>query len=91
MTIERRIVALVGMVEDLGDRIEGRMENAARTVALHPDPDVRQAAAVREMAYRVVFEDLYALLDTVRSDVAARDVPVNPRPDGAKDGAGVVG
>lgn len=66
ITIERRLVALVGMVEDLGDRLEGRMENASRTASLHPDPEARRAAAVRELAYKTALADLYAMLENVR-------------------------
>lgn len=60
--LERRIVALVDALQQIEERMQARIVNAASTAALHAEPVVREAAIVRGQAYATALADVQDLL-----------------------------
>jgi hypothetical protein len=57
-------------LERLLARLEGRMENALRTFALHPDPLVRRDAEVRALAYATARADVESIFNEIEVTVS---------------------
>lgn len=65
MTIEHRLIAIVTVVNELDARLQGRVDNAARSADTHPDKDARRDAAIRELAYKTALADLRCLIEGI--------------------------
>ena len=60
--LEARIEAFVAALDALDAQLQGRVDNAHRTVELHSDWTARIEAAARACAYRVALADLRELV-----------------------------
>jgi hypothetical protein len=62
--LEARIARLVATIDAIEQRLAGRADTNHRLAALHPDPAVQLAGAIRERAYQTALLDLAELLSS---------------------------